>query len=282
MGNVRTGFENSGRLHSGNIWKDCPIEDIRNDPTAGFYVFDDFVMAPNSVGTTITTMAGLAGYNAYGGTHATIAALTSPTSGASGELKVYGDTDGDSVSCSVQVPGWPFKISGISGSKTKKLWFEARVAVSSIADSNTEAFVGLAEPLSLAAAVPITDTAATLADQNIVGFYRTESDGDKWQFSYKANGVTAVTSHATLATPVASTYMKLGMKFDPDANTLKVFIDGTETALTTPIISTQLGATAGTDFPNDVFMSPVLAIRNATGSSPGYLLCDWFACAQLA
>lgn len=278
MGTVMSGGDNSGRGLSGGIWSGFPLSDLQRNPEKGVYFFDDFLHFP--VAGTITTVANVGDYMAFAGTDGNVAAGTSTQTGA---LYMTTDSDDDGDSCSIQSIACPFLISGIAGSKTGKLCFEARIKLSTIADTKNEAFIGLADACTLAEAVPITDTAATLsASNNYLGFYRTESDGDKWSFVYKADGVTIVVCHATLATPVADTYMKLGFVFDPRENTLKAFVNGVQTGLTTPIISTQLGATAGTDFPNDAYMGLIAAIRNATASTPGTQTIDWWACGQLA
>jgi hypothetical protein len=162
------------------------------------------------------------------------------------------------------------------------LWFEACFKKSSIANTIAEFFIGLMENTALTATVPITATAATLADKNLVGIYTTESAGSTGNSTYKADGVTAVTVGSAEYTFVADTYTKVGFKFTPSgdragAYCLSFYQDGTRLA-SSKIIPDSAGTV---DFPTDVAMGPVLAIRNAAGSSPGNVTIKWWRAAQL-
>lgn len=252
------------------LWGDCPIQDyaIGRD---GYFVFDDFVQFPTA--GTITTVAATGNYMAFASTGGNV--VDNAESG--GVLALYSDDDNEGASLrSAQLP---FKISGITGSKTKKLWFEAKIKTSTIADTKHGIFVGLIDNATLSATVPIAAN-GTLADQNFVGFHRLEGDGDVMDVVYKANGVTQVTSKEDAVTLVADTWKRVGFKFDPDANTITFYDDGTPIVLTTAVGASVLGATAGTDFPNDVQLGLVMAVLNATGTTPGEADIDWWACAQ--
>jgi hypothetical protein len=137
------------------------------------------------------------------------------------------------------------------------------------------------EDTALTAVVPITTTAATLADKNLFGFYSTESAGANASVSYKADGVTQVNISTTEVTFVADTYTKLGIKYeltgDKDGQyILSFYQDGVRLAT-----SKQVPTAAGTDFPNDIAMGLVLATRNAAGTSPGNATISWWRAAQL-
>jgi hypothetical protein len=127
----------------------------------------------------------------------------------------------------------------------------------------------------------MTATAATLSDNNMVGWYSTETTGAKASSTYKANGVTAVTVGADEATFVADTYTKLGFRYsqrDKDGSFIVSFYqDGTRCASFKQLPSTGNGL----DFPNDVAMGLVFAVRNATGSTPGTATLQWWRAAQL-
>jgi len=71
--------------------------------------------------------------------------------------------------------------------------------------------------------------------------------------------------------------VKLGMIFDPKNNQLSFWRNGVKLANTYTVV-----AAAGTDFPNDVRLGLVVAVLNATASSPGSAEIDWWRCAQLA
>jgi hypothetical protein len=128
---------------------------------------------------------------------------------------------------------------------------------------------------ALTATVPIT-AAGAIADVNIVGFHRLEGDGDQFDTIYKADGVTQVTVQADAAVIVADTWVKLGMVFDPSNNSLSFYRNGVKLSTTYTVV-----AAAGTDFPNDVRLGFVIAVLNATASTPGSSEIDWVRIAQL-
>jgi hypothetical protein len=267
------------RAVSPNIWGDCPWSQIVEGIVPGVYFFDDFASFPKTPATTEGNWSQYAQFSSTGG------AITAGT-GQGGEA-IFGSDD-DNEGASIRTLATPFKI--IRNGSQGKFWFECRVKLSTVADTTFEFFVGLMEDAALTATVPITATAATLADQNLVGFYRTESDGDAINTTYKANGVTAVTVGTGEVVPAASTYMKLGMKFEPAADPLipdPTLANANKFVLSFYLNNLRLTSTkqipsaAGTDFPNDVGLGLVLAVRNAAGSSPGTATIDWWRAAQL-
>jgi len=258
------------RLPSASIWGRFPWASIRDGHTDGSIFFEDFVTQPV---TANTTEGNWGSYATFGSTYAS--GTMNPGSGTGGEVILASDDDNEGAS--IRTVQTPFKLS-----QSHLLFaFEIRLKVSTIADTKFEFFAGLMENATLTATVPITATAATLADKNLVGFYRTESDGDAIATTYKADGVTAVTIAAAEIVPVADTYLKLGMLYRPFGDIkgnyrLSFYKDGTRLAS-----SKQLPSAAGTDFPNDVGLGFVLAVRNAAGSSPGTLTCDWVRIGQV-
>lgn len=262
---------------SPNIWADCPIEELRSGNIPGVFFMDHFASFPKTPATSEGNWGQYAQFSSTGGT------ITAGT-GTGGEAIFASDDDGEGAS--IRTLATPFKISRSNG----KFWFECMVKLSTVANTTFEFFVGLMEDAALTATVPITNTAATLADQNLVGFYRTESDGDAINTTYKANGVTAVTVGTGEVVPAAATYLKLGMVFDPGVDP---FVHDTTLAGTNKYLLTfyannlrltsykQIPSAAGTDFPNDVGLGLVLAVRNAAGSSPGNATIDFWAAAQL-
>lgn len=265
---------------SPNVWSGMPLAAIRNGEVDGVLLDDHFVSFNKTPATTEGNWSAGLGYAQFSSTGGAIAAGT----GTRGEAIFSSDDDNEGAS--IRTLATPFKII-----RTGKLFcFEARLKVSTIADTTFEFFCGLLENAALTATVPITATAATLADQNLCGFYRTESDGDAINTTYKANGVTAVTVGTGEIVPVADTYMKLGMRFDPQVDP---FVhDVTQAGANKYILSfylnnvrlastKQIPSAAGTDFPNDVGLGLCLAVRNAAGSSPGTLTIDRWTAAQL-
>lgn len=252
----------TNRVRSSSIWGDCPVEAIQAGDENGIFIFDDFLHGP------IVAAGAEAGTGLYKG--------FASTGGAVATGDEWGGTlilssDGDNEGASFGTRNFPFQISRSHG----KLWFECRIKTSTITDTKHGIFVGLIDNSTLSATVPIAAD-GTLADENFVGFHRLEGDGDYFDTVYKADGVTQVSVDTDAIAIVADTYVKLGMKFDPRTNKLTFYKDGVALADTKTIPSAN-----GTDFPNDVRLGLVLAVLNATATTPGETEIDWWACAQV-
>jgi hypothetical protein len=271
MNTVQYKGENSGRGLSPGLWADCEIDEIRQNPNKGYMCFDDFTEVP--LQPTLTTQAAWGKWKAYATTGVT--STVNATKG--GVLKFSSATDADE-GC-IATESLPFTLSNIAGSVTGKLWMEARIQMSSIADTMDEIFVGLAGQQTLATNVPITNTAATLADINCVGFHRTESDGNAINTTYKADSVTQVVVKTGVCVPVADTWLKLGLKFDPLTGKVTFYVNGVEQV--DYVTAAIMASSAGTAFPNDVALGPTFAIRKAVSSTSTASL-DWIAVAQEA
>lgn len=266
---------------SNTIWGKCPVELLKTKSIVGGAFHEDFFSSFNiTPATTEGNWTAQNGYSQFSDTGGFITAPALSAATASG-VPLPGITIGsndDNEGVSIRTLATQFALNRAC----EALWFEACIKKSSIANTIAEVFVGLMENTSLTAIKPITTTAATLADVNIVGFYSTESNGAKASTTYKANGVTAVVVGADEVTFVANTYTKLGMRYirSGDKNgafCLNFYQDGVILAS-----YKQLPASGnGTDFPNDVSLGPVIAIRNAAGSSPGDATLAWWRCAQL-
>lgn len=269
------------RNPSPNIWADCPWEGIVEGFVAGAYIYDDFVVLGKTVPTTAATFGDKTGFTSTNGTFAV-------GTGLGGELILGSSSGSDNDAMSIATRSTPFLINRATG----QFWFEARVKVSSIANTICETFLGLIEDVAATAIIPITTTAASLADQNLVGFYRTESAGASINTTYKANGVTAVTVGSAEGTLVADTYTKLGMRLDLTRNPfvgdpnltgansylLTFYKDNVKLATSKQL---PLDTVAGTDFPNDVGMGLILAQRYAAGSIQPSTTIDWWRAAQV-
>lgn len=261
-GSQTLGLADTSRGPSQSIWADCPVLEIVTGAVDGIYLFDDFLNGPR-IPAGAEAAAGLyRGFASTGGLVADGGEL-----GGSLDLSSDGDDEGASfrTSCS------PFQIKRTLG----KFWFECRVKSSTITDTKHGLFVGLMADNALTATVPIA-AAGTIADINIVGFHRLEGDGDYFDTIYKADGVTQVTVQADAAVLAADTYVKLGMVFDPATNVLSFYRNGVRLSTSYTVV-----AAAGTDFPNDVRMGLVIAVLNATGTTPGSSKIDWWRAAQI-
>lgn len=264
-GTQNLGLSDTSRGFSPAIWSDCPWNEIACGYIDGIALFDDFLNGPR------VAAGAEAAYGSYRG-FADTGGLVQDGGEWGGTLDL--SSDGDNEGASFRTSCNPFQIARAQG----KFWFEARVKSSTITDTKHNLFVGLMADNALTATVPIT-AAGALADINIVGFHRTEaaSGGALMSTTYKADGVTAVTVQAGAVAVAADTYVKLGIVFDPRTNVVTFFRNGVKLSTTYTVV-----AAAGTDFPNDVRLGLVIAVLNATGTTPGSSEIDWWRAAQLA
>jgi hypothetical protein len=250
------------------IWGDCPVIGLKEGSVNGIIFEDDFLSFPKTPATTEGNFGQYAQFSSTGGT------ITAGT-GQGGEMAI--GSDGDDEGASIRTVATPFKIIRTAGT----LWFECRIKSSTITDTKHNILIGLMEDTALTATVPIT-AAGAIADKNLVGFRRTEaaSGGALIDFVYKADGVTAVTQQAAIATLVADTYVKLGFKFEVFGTKGSYYLTSyvNNVAQTT---AKQIPSAAGTDFPNDVGLGLFFAVLNATGTTPGTSTIDKWRCAQL-
>lgn len=254
---------------SPGVWADCPLEDIRHGNRDGIIVDDDFLVRSGDI-TAVTTDAQLVGlpyfgFNSAGGTH------TQPDV-TGGELALTEATLNEanfirSIVC-------PFQISSQLGD----LWFEARVKVSSI--TNLGMIVGLWDNVACTVDIPLSDADPPImaATGNFVGFRMPEGAG-KVDTIYKADGIAVVagqTVNTAATTLVASTYVKLGMRFERSPSPiLKWYVNGTPCANTKAIPNAT-----GSDFPADVRFG-LLFGQKLVATAAGVSTIDRWTCAQL-
>lgn len=251
------------RMSSPSIWADCPWLEIMAGLKEGIALYDDFLNGPRVAAGAEAAYGSYRGFASTGG-------LVADGGEWGGTLDL--SSDGDDEGASFRTSCAPFQIARGQG----KLWFESRVKSSTITDTKHGIFLGMTADAVLTATSPIA-AAGTLADINLVGFHRLESDGDYFDTVYKADGVTQVTLQSDAALIAADTYVKLGFVFDPTTNVLSFYKNGVKLSTTYTVPSA-----AGTDFPNDVRLGLVIAVLNATGTTPGSAEIDWWRAAQLA
>jgi len=252
---------------SPGVWADCPLDDIRNGNVNGILMDDDFLQSAGI--TAVTTDASLVGlpyrgFNSAGGTH------TQPDV-TGGELALTEATanEGNFIRSTV----CPFQISLALGD----LWFEARVKVSSI--TNLGMIVGLWDNVANTVDIPLSaaDPPIMATTGNFVGFRMPEGSGNV-DTIYKADGVAVVagqTVNSAVATLVADTYVKLGMRFRRSNATLAWYVNGTPCANTKAIPNNT-----GTDFPADVRLG-LLFGQKLVATAAGVSTIDRWTCAQL-
>lgn len=267
-GSRNSGLVDTSRGPSQSIWADCPLLEIFNGVTDGVLFFDEFQNGPRVAAAAEAAYMGAGGgYRGFADTGGLVA-----DGGEIGGTLVL-SSDGDNEGASFRTSCAAFQI----GRGLGKLWMEARVKTSTIVDTKHNLFVGMMADAALTAVLPITALGA-IADVNIVGFHRTEAalGGAVMSTVYKADGIAAVTVQDGGVALAADTYVKLGMVFDPADNSLAFYRNGQRLAN-----SYTIPAAAGTDFPNDVRLGFVIAVLNATASTPGSSEIDWVKVCQL-
>ena len=278
---------NTSRKPSPAIWGDCPWEEL-NDPRSeidGITFFDDFtdgLEVPFATGALQTTSGALGRYKAFSVTagvwgpdnmpHSTTAAVFG------GVISGLCDSNNDQAALGTYV--CPFLLTTTQNSK---LWFEARVAKTSIATNMGQFFVGLGETQVLGttgytASVPLADTDTNATTLAMLGWQRQEDGLGVLNTVYAdhASPFTNVQASAN-TTLAANTWIKLGFRVDmASANAcVRFFADNVET--TTPMTRATLLATTFLDVSN---LGPLIAFYADSAGTADYTYLDWWRCAQ--
>ncbi len=301
----------SGRGPTDAIWSSCPWEEMRSDPSKGQTFFDDFNLFGNA--TMSSAYAGSIGqWSAYGSAGAQI----NDAQLEGGVIKMSSDGDNEGLAILGSAGAFRF-VTTSTLALNPKMWFECRIAKSTITTATIEAFVGLMKPTLAsglpAVAQPITTTDDTLMTAgDLFGFHLsglTATRGGPTEvglafeltsgtINYPTNTTTMMASSGN-SVLAADGYVKLGWIYDPKGPVktitsatarqtvgdkqralIRFFINGRE--LPTFLTSSDVAnATATQAFPT-AFMTPVIAVSNQAGSSPGTLNADWIRIAQKA
>lgn len=273
-----TGSVDQTRLPSPEIWSDCPIEDIEKGEVDGVFFKDDFVDFP--LPGTQTSEIWLGRYKVYNtgsGKWITDNMPHSTTAGTyGGIISNLCDTDGDAGALGTQA--CPFLLTTTQNSK---LWFEARVATTSILTNMGQWFVGLAENavMTFGAATPLANADATATTGAMIGFNRLEDGLGVLNTSY-ADHAAAWTDIGTAAnsTLAANTWIKLGIVFDTRQSTrcVRFFVDNVE--CTSAMTKAALLATTYLDVSG---LGPCMAFFADSAGTADYTYLDWWKCYQI-
>ena len=285
---------------SQSIWADCDVPlliEQANEGAGGMYTWDDFDVGALNVASNIGTFGRWAAYASTG-------AFVIDAQIEGGGITIGDATDNEGVTIGGGIGSYRITTTSTLA-LNQQLWFETRVARSTISASTGNVFVGLcsgfldASTGAPTAGIPIT-TGDALVDKDLIGFWSTAAAPTEWSFAYKLTGQAAVqpTGLTTLMNTVrgsvltAGGYVKLGFRFDPNAAPvlitsastgqtvgtlarplIKVYVDGIAAAAFLTSVNVQ-----GTAFPTK-FMAPIMQTMNSTGAVNGTF--DWIRCAQL-
>ncbi len=267
------------RIPSPAIWADCPWEDIIDPRSAidGIAFFDDFV--DYTLPGTQTSEVAQGRYKAYSATAGQWATDNMPhstTAGtAGGIISGLCDTDGDAMAIGTQA--CPFLLTT---TQNGKLWFEARIATTSILTNMGQLFCGLGESrvTTFSSSVPLGNADATSNALAMIGFNRLEDGLGALNTSY-ADHATSWTDIGAAAnsTLAANTWIKLGMKIDfkDTLRCVRFYVDNVECA--NAMTKAALLATTYLDVSG---MGPLLAFYADSAGTADYLYLDWWRAAQ--
>lgn len=274
----------NARGPSPKIWNDCPVEEFKEVPSKGAYIFDDFrnsvVLQEEAARTAWTLGLGhiIGDINWSGYTETALIADVALQADNDGVLMLDTDgTDDDVVGISTGD-----NVQGIFRSPEegvrKKFWFEARIKVNTVTDGDLPFFVGLIAPGNLGNGAPLI-AAGALADVDYFGFHVDEADGDAVDIVYNeaASGVAqAVTGQIAI---VADTYVRLGLKVEILGNGMKVrfFKDGVDLGDDAAIDI----STTDANWPGATDMDVVIAATSgANGADGDNVKVDWVRVAE--
>ena len=212
---------NSSGTFTDTVWKNFPLNDLRQNPNLGtFYEYDP---AYNPTAT-------LPPYAEWTSAHNAVTVIAGTSLAEAKQLVVSTEAStADQDAAALQFPG-PVTMSGA------KAWaFEVDLDVVSVTNADQEYLVGLVAASTLSDDVPFADT-GVLADVDFVGFATTAAAGDDFGATYRANGETAVIHDQNAGTATANTAITLCMYYD--GATIAVYVDGTLVA--DPILAADI------------------------------------------
>lgn len=271
------GAQSSERGPSPSIWSTCPWMDIQGDPNVGYAFFDDFLEF--GLPGTQTTQINLGKYKVYNTGSGEVITDAVPHDatpmGEGGIISMLCDTAGDQSV--IGTHACPYSLSSSSG----KLWFEARVACTSIATATSHWFVGLGNncDVTFGAAIPLADADATGTAVALIGFNRLEDGLAVLNASYTDEAAVYTDVKASIGTLAANTWIKVGFVYDPadTTNTIRFFVNGTPSV--TVMSAATLAALTHLDASG---LGPIFAAFADTSGTAEYHYLDWWRVAQLA
>ncbi len=276
---------NTDRFPSGSIWGDWPTELVAGRTGSCIEFYDDFEAF--GIPGTQTTQINLGRYKVYNtgaGQIITDAMPHAATADAhvdfGGVISMLCDTAGDQSV--IGTHACPFRLDTTLNTR---LWFEARVATTSILTNMGQWFVGLCQnsAVTFGAAIPLADANATDSTCAMIGFNRLEDGLAVLNTSYADQAavwtdIQAAANAAPLTQLVANTWIKLGMKVDMSngARCVRFFVNGEE--CTTAMTKTALAALTHVDGKG---LGPCMAFFADSAGTADYTYLDWWRVGQV-
>lgn len=292
----------TSRRRSPDLWGDCPWEDIVRGERNGIAFFDDFNNLP--LAPTLTTQIAYGQYKGYATSGETLAGTPSVNSVETpGGILQGTEGTGLTHAFSLAQAYASYLLSGTAGT-TGKLWFECRIAVSSVLVNHCNFFVGLGEvdQLTLSATVPFNDSVTTTSNAGaLIGFNLASSAAPRFCYADRATSLTNVLTGITVggsyldgvtvaqAVPAAYTFFKLGFKYDPYSTSPGTINTGTSGSSCISIWADNvlqntymsLTTLAGTTYLGANPLGLILAGISGSSASGDAVFLDWWRVAQL-
>lgn len=298
-----------------NAW----VEDFLQDPRLGMHFFDDFLVAGYAVGTALGGSIGQ--WSFYAGSAApTFSDGVIVGGGLQFNPSSIAVSSGTSTP-TIEISGLcgAFQISANSSGASAlqgKLAFEARVMLTSVAASQRDAFVGLADQTTPSSNLPFLvlsggSSNMLTSTRNLIGFYNADQGrGQDWAFMFQlastapvfCSNLNSLVSRVTGSAIAAGTFYKLGFVYDPNAlpqligtasdgqtvgNTAKAMIKVYVNGIAAAAFQTQTQNILTASFPTGI-MAPIAAFANCSSSGTGnsatsqsgQMVIDWLRVAQ--
>lgn len=265
------------------IWADCPVRTFAKDPGKGMHMFDDFrnsiVLKETASGTDFTSGVGRVGgdINWYAYVESSKLVDLAIQADDTGVIMLDSDGTDDDVSTIVSGDNVIGSIRTPKVGEAKKFWFEARVKVNTITNTDLSWFIGLMEPGQAGDGTPLGAAPTAPADVDYVGFFVAEADGDDLTIIYnEATSGTAQSSTGAI-TLVADTFVRVGIKLDTRTNKIRFFADGVDLG---DDVAVDI-STANANWPGDTNMDIIITLTSgAAGADSDNLKVDWVRVAQ--
>lgn len=232
---------NTDRGPSRNIWADCPIPLLIEDPDKGMYWFDDFQMAGQAVMSSAYKNS-IGAWSVYADAGALLqngndtSGTVADVEGGVINISSDGDDEGVTLFSSAGATRFITANSTTAPNYQDRIWFEARFSRSTIAATKVDVFVGLCSPILSSgvaqAAQPISTTINALSTTpSFLGFHSSGSTastpGGPTEVAVAFNKASGTVNYPTNLTAcmaatgqtvlAAGAFVKVGFVFDRGA-----------------------------------------------------------------
>ena len=283
--NYRTADNIVSRGPSPIIWADCPVITILRDPGAGIHWFDDFqnsiVLKETANATDFTSGVGRidGDINWYVYCEKDKLADVALQADDEGVLLLSAGDQADDVNTITSGGNLIGTFRTPKVGEHKNFWFEARLKVNTITNTDLAWFVGLIQPGQAGDGTPLGAAPTALADVDYVGFFVAEADGDDLTVVYNEAGAGTAQSSTGLITLVADTYIRIGFKtvFKGKSSEMRFYADGVDLGDDVAVDISDTNANWPGDTNMDVMITNTLG---AAGADADNLKIDWVRVAQ--